>query len=319
MTGSARSCARGARRSSSARWSRSPRLLQARAATAEFERLRDGELRDFRVVLMHGQLRPADKQEAMARVRRRRGRRAGRDLGDRGRDRRPERDRDAGRGRRPLRDLAAAPAARADRPRRARVAVPAVRAEGLARGCARSAEHADGFELAEIDLELRGEGELVGTRQHGLAAVPGRRAAARRRAARAGAAARASGSSATIPSSTLPEHALLADALDARLRGRGARRRSGREASMRVIAGVRRAHAGRAARARDPPDLGPGARGAVLDPRRRSTGARVLDLFAGSGALAIEALSRGAAAGDAGRLLARPRSRRSGATCERSG
>ena len=41
-------------------------VLQARAATAEFERLRDGELRDFRVVLMHGQLRPAAKQEAMA-------------------------------------------------------------------------------------------------------------------------------------------------------------------------------------------------------------------------------------------------------------
>ncbi len=28
---------------------------------------------------------------------------------------------------------------------------------------------ADGFRLAEIDLELRGEGELVGTRQSGLA------------------------------------------------------------------------------------------------------------------------------------------------------
>ncbi|MHB8235417.1 MAG: ATP-dependent DNA helicase RecG, partial [Solirubrobacteraceae bacterium] len=30
------------------------------------------------------------------------------------------------------------------------------------------AEHADGFRLAEIDLELRSEGELVGMRQSGL-------------------------------------------------------------------------------------------------------------------------------------------------------
>jgi ATP-dependent DNA helicase RecG len=30
-------------------------------------------------------------------------------------------------------------------------------------------QHADGFQLAEIDLELRGEGELTGTRQSGLA------------------------------------------------------------------------------------------------------------------------------------------------------
>jgi ATP-dependent DNA helicase RecG len=32
------------------------------------------------------------------------------------------------------------------------------------------ASHTDGFRLAEIDLELRGQGELVGTRQHGSAA-----------------------------------------------------------------------------------------------------------------------------------------------------
>src|SRR6185503_12445924 len=40
--------------------------LQARAATAEFERLRTGELKDFEVVLLHGQMRPREKQEAMA-------------------------------------------------------------------------------------------------------------------------------------------------------------------------------------------------------------------------------------------------------------
>jgi ATP-dependent DNA helicase RecG len=31
------------------------------------------------------------------------------------------------------------------------------------------ASGSDGFELAEVDLGLRGEGELVGTRQHGIA------------------------------------------------------------------------------------------------------------------------------------------------------
>ena len=31
------------------------------------------------------------------------------------------------------------------------------------------AQHRDGFHLAEIDLELRGEGEMLGTRQSGLA------------------------------------------------------------------------------------------------------------------------------------------------------
>src|SRR5207237_5751983 len=36
--------------------------LQARAATDEFDRLRSGELRDFEVVLLHGQLRSAAKQ-----------------------------------------------------------------------------------------------------------------------------------------------------------------------------------------------------------------------------------------------------------------
>jgi ATP-dependent DNA helicase RecG len=33
------------------------------------------------------------------------------------------------------------------------------------------AAHRDGFKLAEIDLELRGEGELTGVRQHGSAGL----------------------------------------------------------------------------------------------------------------------------------------------------
>ena len=41
--------------------------LQARAATAEFERLRDGELSEFEVVLMHGQMKSRDKAAAMER------------------------------------------------------------------------------------------------------------------------------------------------------------------------------------------------------------------------------------------------------------
>ena len=111
--------------------------LQARAATAEYERLKAGELRDFEVVLLHGQMRPREKQEAMAAFAE-----GGADVlvattGDRGRHRRAERLGDAGRGRRALRHQPAPPAARPDRPRAARVAVPAVRAQGVARACGR--------------------------------------------------------------------------------------------------------------------------------------------------------------------------------------
>ncbi len=36
------------------------------------------------------------------------------------------------------------------------------------------AEHSDGFELAEIDLRLRKEGELIGIRQSGIGQPPDR-------------------------------------------------------------------------------------------------------------------------------------------------
>ena len=66
--------------------------------------------------------------------------------------------------------------------------VPARRPAGAAPARLRAlVEHADGFRLAEIDLELRSEGELVGTRQSGfgqfaVARLPEDAAAARARA-----------------------------------------------------------------------------------------------------------------------------------------
>ena len=74
------------------------------------------------------------------------------------------------------------------------------------------ADHADGFRLAEIDLELRGEGELVGTRQSGVAqfrvAELPRDAELLERAR-----ARAERIDDHDPELDEPEHGLLADAL----------------------------------------------------------------------------------------------------------
>jgi ATP-dependent DNA helicase RecG len=76
------------------------------------------------------------------------------------------------------------------------------------------AENTDGFRLAEIDLELRGEGEITGTRQSGLARFAVARlpedADVLERARR-----RAEALLAEDPALERPEHALLADALRA--------------------------------------------------------------------------------------------------------
>jgi len=142
--------------------------LEARSAVAEYERLRTGDLRDLRLALLHGQMKPAEKQEAMAAFA------AGEadvlvattvievgiDVPNatvmlienaerfgisqlhqlRGR---------VGRGEHPSLCLLFGP-------------------KGAARLRALAA-HGDGFALSEVDLELRGEGELLGTRQSGLA------------------------------------------------------------------------------------------------------------------------------------------------------
>jgi ATP-dependent DNA helicase RecG len=142
--------------------------LQARAATAEYERLSRTELRDFRVVLLHGQMRPREKQEAMAAFAE-----GGADV------------------------LVATTVIEVgiDVPNASVMLVEGAERYGISqlhqlrgrigRGPHDSVcilfgpkeslrlralrDHSDGFRLAEIDLELRGEGEMLGTRQSGLA------------------------------------------------------------------------------------------------------------------------------------------------------
>jgi ATP-dependent DNA helicase RecG len=186
-------------------------LLQARAATAEFERLRTGEFRDFRVVLMHGQLAAGAKQEAMAAFAS-----GGADVLvatsviEVGID---------------VPNAAVMLVEDADRygisqlhQLRGRIGRGAHESFCLLLGAKDSprlralASHGDGFELAEIDLELRREGELVGTRQHGeaiyrVAELPGD-AELLERARR-----HADELIAADPELAEPEHALIADAL----------------------------------------------------------------------------------------------------------
>ncbi|HEY3864923.1 MAG TPA: ATP-dependent DNA helicase RecG [Solirubrobacteraceae bacterium] len=184
---------------------------EMRAAKAEYERLAKGELEGYELVLLHGQMRAREKQEAMARFASGAASvlvattviEVGVDVANatvmlvenaerfglsqlhqlRGR---------VGRGEHRSSCLLVGPAGA----RRLRAMV----------------EHSDGFRLAEIDLELRDEGELVGTRQSGLsqfevACLP--RDAELLERARACAQAIA----ASDPRLQSPEHALLGEAL----------------------------------------------------------------------------------------------------------
>jgi ATP-dependent DNA helicase RecG len=140
---------------------------EAKAATTEFERLRAGELAGWSLALLHGQMRSREKQEAMEAFASGRAQvlvattviEVGVDVPNatvmlvenaerfgisqlhqlRGR---------VGRGEHASTCMLVGPAGSA-------------RLRALA-------EHSDGFKLAEIDLRLRKEGELIGTRQSGV-------------------------------------------------------------------------------------------------------------------------------------------------------
>jgi ATP-dependent DNA helicase RecG len=187
--------------------------LAARAATAEYERLRTTEFKDFDVVLLHGQMKPRDKAEAMAAFSA-----GGADVlvattvievGIDVPNATVMLVEDAERyGISQLHQL------------RGRVGRGADKSLCLLFGPAESArlkalgENTDGFALAEIDLELRGEGEITGTRQSGLARFAFARlpedADVLERARH-----RAEALLADDPALERPEHALLAAALRA--------------------------------------------------------------------------------------------------------
>jgi ATP-dependent DNA helicase RecG len=145
--------------------------LQARAASEEAERLRNGEFRDFEVGLIHGQMSSKEKTEAMAA------------FAD---------------GRAQVLVATTVIEVGIDVPNATVMLIEGAERFGLSqlhqlRGRIGRGAHAsycilfadatselaqrridavvnerDGFKLAEVDLALRGEGEILGTRQHGL-------------------------------------------------------------------------------------------------------------------------------------------------------
>jgi ATP-dependent DNA helicase RecG len=147
---------------------------QARAAEAEAERLRRGELRDYRVGLLHGRLRPRERRTLMARFKARELDvlvsttviEVGVDVPNATIMIVQEADRF---GLAQLHQLRG----RVGRGAEQSYCLLVSRAKEELTDNARErlqalVETTDGFELAEKDLELRGEGQLLGTRQAGL-------------------------------------------------------------------------------------------------------------------------------------------------------
>jgi ATP-dependent DNA helicase RecG len=147
---------------------------QARAAEAEAERLRRAELRGYRVGLLHGRLRPGERRELMARFKARELDvlvattviEVGVDVPNATIMIVQEADRFGLAQLHQLRGRVGRGAEQSycllvSRPREELTDNAQERLQALV-------ESTDGFELAEKDLELRGEGQLLGTRQAGL-------------------------------------------------------------------------------------------------------------------------------------------------------
>jgi ATP-dependent DNA helicase RecG len=147
---------------------------QARAAEAEAERLRHGELRDYRVGLLHGRLRPGERRELMARFKARELDvlvsttviEVGVDVPNATIMIVQEADRFGLAQLHQLRGRVGRGAEQSycllvSRAKEELTDAATARLKALV-------ETTDGFELAEKDLELRGEGQLLGTRQAGL-------------------------------------------------------------------------------------------------------------------------------------------------------
>ena len=145
-------------------------------------------------------------------------------------------------------------------------------------------ETTDGFELAERDLEIRGEGQLLGARQSGLSDLRFTR--------------------------LRQDQELLerARAIARSLCGRGPAGRRGRvassvtpttsaspsEASSRIMRAAGRATGSPRRKGDNTRPTGDRVREALFNLLGPVDDAAVLDLFAGSGAMGLEALSRGA-------------------------
>jgi ATP-dependent DNA helicase RecG len=148
--------------------------VEARAAAQEAERLREHELRGFRVGCLHGRLKPAERRETMDAFKR--GEvdvlvattviEVGVDVPNATIMIVQEADRF---GLAQLHQLRGRVGRGAEQSYCLLVSRPKEElTEEAARRLQALVDTADGFELAEVDLELRGEGQLLGVRQSGL-------------------------------------------------------------------------------------------------------------------------------------------------------